>query len=309
MTEEKGYQEPLQLDMDFDEALERFIGVNTRDLLEPLLEGEASPFVKWAGGKRSIIDKLEENLPNEFGDYYEGFVGGGALFFHLFNLGCIEQAFLSDVNIDLMLAYKVIQQDLETLIEKLKQHKEKHDKEYYYRVRDKQHLQDPIEVAARFIYLNKTCYNGLYRVNKKGEFNVPIGTYKNPGIVQEDNLRLVNRALQFADLKYQSFEKIQPKENDFVYFDPPYHPVNGSSFTSYTKLDFSEDDQTKLRDFALELHKAGVLVMLSNSNTDFIQKLYKNPPFTVRIVHAPRNVNSKASGRDSVEEVLITTYG
>lgn len=304
--EEQGYEEPLQLDMDFDEALERLAGVNIREVEEQPEEGTASPFVKWAGGKRSIIDELAENIPQEFRNYYEPFVGGGALFFHLHEK--LSKAYLSDINLDLIMAYAVIKKNPKELIDLLKVHKQKHNDDYYYKVRKQHNLDDAIKIAARFLYLNKTCYNGLYRVNKKGEFNVPVGRYTNPNIVQEENIFLCNNALQKATVEYREYNSIRPKAGDFVYCDPPYHPVNGSSFTSYTKLDFSENDQAQLRDFALELHSKGVNVMLSNSNTPFIQDLYKKVPFTVRIVHAPRYVNCKPGGRDNVEEVLITTY-
>lgn len=270
-------------------------------------KSQASPFVKWVGGKRSIISELEKYLPESFGEYYEPFVGGGALFFQIHEK--LEKAHLSDLNLDLVLAYSVIKRDPQKLVELLQGHKDKHNSEYYYEVRSMHTLKDPVQRVARFLYLNKTCFNGLYRVNKKGEFNVPVGRYKNPGIVQEDNIRSCNAALQKADIRYESYREIVPSSGDFVYCDPPYHPVNSASFTSYTKLNFSESDQIGLRDFALGLHKQGVFVMLSNSNTEFIQDLYSNPIFTVRIVHAPRFVNCKPGGRDNVEEVLITTYG
>ena len=303
----QGRDPAFGLDMDFNEALERFAGADIRDLEETPIEGTATPFAKWAGGKRSIINELVDNLPSEFGDYYEPFVGGGALFFHLQSQ--LKKAYLSDINIDLIFAYAVIKKDPLALIEILRKHKEKHNPDYYYRVRKKHDLEDTIEVAARFLYMNKTCFNGLYRVNKSGEFNVPVGKYKNPNIVQEKNIPLCNQVLQKAEITYQKYTKIQPKSGDFVYFDPPYHPLNSTSFTSYTKFDFTEQNQIELRDFALSLHKKGVLVMLSNSNTEFIRDLYKGSPFSVRIVHAPRPVNCKASGRNNVEEVLITTYG
>ncbi len=283
----------FQLDMPFSEADEP-----TGD--------RASPFVKWAGGKRNIIDELKARLPDEFNHYYEPFVGGGALFFELYDQ--LPAAYLSDVNFDLILAYNVIKNDSDELIELLKKHAVKHSKDYYYKVRSQHELQGPVKIAARFLYLNRTCYNGLYRVNKKGEFNVPMGSYKNPNITQEDNIRACSSALQIATIEYRSFDKITPQSGDFVYFDPPYHPTDENNFTSYTSQDFTEKDQVSLRDFALYLHRQGVKVMLSNSNAKFINGLYKAKPFHVRIVHAPRLVNCKPNGRNNVEEVLITTY-
>jgi DNA adenine methylase len=170
-------------------------------------------------------------------------------------------------------------------------------------------LQTPVEIAARFLYLNKTCYNGLYRVNKKGQFNTPMGSYKNPDVVLEQNIGLCNEALRVANINYWQFDQIKPKEGDFTYFDPPYHPINVTNFTGYTKLDFTEQDQIRLRDFALKLHKAGVKVMLSNSSAQLIRQLYNDRPFIIRSVHAPRYINCKPNERNNVEELLITTYG
>jgi DNA adenine methylase len=245
-------------------------------------------------------------MPKSFCNYYEPFVGGGALFYEIH--GTIDKAYLSDKNLDLIITYQVVKNNVEELIKQLIVHSLKHDPDYYYKVRARHNLQDPIKIAARFLYLNKTCYNGLYRVNKKGEFNVPVGRYKNPNIIQESNLQLCSKALQKAKIEYRSYLSIDPKAGDFVYCDPPYHPINGSSFTSYTKGDFNDDDQIQLRDFAISLHNKGAKVMLSNSNTEFIRNLYKNKPFNVKIVNAPRFVNCKPGGRDNVEEVLITTY-
>lgn len=301
------YEEPLQLDMPFNEALARFVSVNTREIdEEPAPYGKAAPFVKWAGGKRSIIEELASRVPSQFSDYYEAFAGGGALFFHLRDR--LSRAFLSDVNFELVIAYNVIRQNPNELIAALKIHQTKHSEPYFYKVREQVDLQDPVAIAARFLYLNKTCYNGLYRVNKKGFFNVPMGSYKNPDVVQESNLKLCHDALQIAQINYWQFDQIKPKPNDFVYFDPPYHPVNGDNFTGYTKLDFTEQDQIRLRDFALELSKQGVKVMLSNSSARLTRKIYSGKSFIVRTVHAPRNINCKPNERNNVEELLITTY-
>ena len=301
----------LTLEMPFEEALERFVSVSPRqtdeiEINDFPISGQATPFVKWVGGKRGIIIELVTRLPQKFGDYYEPFVGGGALFFELNSR--LKAAFLSDCNFDLVVTYNVIKKDPQTLIERLEKHAAKHTEEYYYKVRSQHNLKDPVAIAARFIYLNKTCFNGLYRVNKKGEFNVPIGRYTNPGIVQRENILACSRALQKAKIEYREFDALRPKRGDFVYFDPPYHPTTDTSFTGYTKLDFSEKDQARLRDLALQLHQQGVYVMLSNSDTAFIRDIYNNTAFHITTVQAPRNVNCKPTQRGAVNEVLITNY-
>ncbi len=302
-------QQPLFLDG--DEAPERL--VNTKAMTAELDEADtlssvAAPFVKWVGGKRSLMDALMRRVPETFENYYEPFIGGGALFFELARRKRLSGVCLSDTNIDLVFAYKVIKKDPAALIEKLKTHAAKHGNEYYYKIRAKSGLEEAVDIAARFIYLNKTGYNGLYRVNSKGKFNVPIGRYKNPAIVQEDNLWACHRTLKNAEIRYGNFDAITPQRDDFVYFDPPYHPTDETSFTKYSKLDFTEQDQVRLRDFAVKLHKGGVRVMLSNSDTRFIKDLYKSSVFNIAVVQAPRFVNCKANKRNAVNEVLITNY-
>lgn len=265
----------------------------------------AKPFVKWVGGKRSILSEILPRMPKQINNYYEPFVGGGALFFEVYNMA--KSCYLSDMNIDLIVSYNVIKSNVEELIEKLKIHQKNHNEDYYYKMRSLQEISDPIENSARFIYLMKTCYNGLYRVNKKNEFNTPMGNYQNPTICDEPNLRAVSKALKHADIKYQDFTKINPKKGDFVYFDPPYHPTSQDSFTKYLSGGFSEKDQIRLRDFALELDKKGVNVMLSNSDADFICDIYKKS-FNITKISAPRVVNCKADKRQSVYETLITNY-
>ena len=265
---------------------------------------KANPFLKWAGGKRSIIEELKKRMPKKFGDYYEPFVGGGALFFEIQP----AKSHLSDANADLIITYRTIQKEPHKLITLLKEHQQNHNQEYYYKIRSQHMLSDDIERAARMIYLNKTCFNGLWRVNRKGEFNVPMGSYIKPGICQEENILACSTVLKHAKLEIKNYLTIKPKAGDFVYFDPPYHPVNETSFTAYSSSDFSEKDQAELAEFCKELHKKKVHVMISNSNTTFIRELYASPFFKTGIVNAPRPVNSKASGRSAVEEVLITNY-
>lgn len=293
--------------MPFDKALERLTKVNTKEIEIDLTgKNEASPFIKWAGGKRAIMDTLVRLLPTEFDDYYEPFAGGAALFYEIYPR--IDKAYISDSNLNLIMTYAVVKNDPETLITKLEEHARKDSSEYYYKIRSQHNLQDPIGIAARFIYLNKTCYNGLYRVNKKGEFNVPRGSNNNPDIIQRENILASSNALKEVDIKYLEFDRIKPEKNDFVYCDPPYHPTSANGFTKYTTLDFSEKDQERLRDFVLQLHKNGVKVMLSNSDAAFIRSLYIPSIWNVTIVEAPRMVNCKSEGRGSVNELVIRNY-
>ena len=192
------------------------------------------------------------------------------------------------------------------LIKLLSEHKANHCQDYYYTIRKDNNSNIPAEIAARFIYLNKTCFNGLHRVNNKGELNVPIGSYINPNILDEENIIACSNALKKAEIKYQDFRDITPKAKDFVYFDPPYQPIKQDSFTRYTKSDFTELDQIKLFKKCIELDRQGVYFLLSNSDSEFIKKLYRN--FTIDIVSAPRTINCKAGSRQGASEVLIKNF-
>ena len=281
---------------------------------EQSLKEKPKPFVKWVGGKRQLLIQFKlRNLypPEKFnlinGRYFEPFVGGGAVFFDLLP----EKAFLSDLNSELVITYNVIKNNIDELIKSFKKHK--YEKEYFLKIRakDPKKLSD-IEVASRFIYLNRTCFNGMYRVNSQGGFNVPFGKYSNPLICDEQNLRRVSKALKNVEIKCQDYKEVlkKAKKGDFVYFDPPYFPVSKTaSFTSYTKEAFLEKEQIELRDTFLELHDKGCFVMLSNSDTPFINKIYSGHK-GVRItkVEAGRAINSKASGRGKITEVLVTNY-
>ena len=262
------------------------------------------PFVKWVGGKRGVMNELLSRIPKQINHYYEPFVGGGALFFNIYNK--VNHSYLSDLNVDLIVAYNIIKSDLKELIEVLKIHHKNHNEEYYYHIRS-QNLNCPVDNTARFIYLMKTCYNGLYRVNNKNEFNTPMGRYVNPIICDEENLLVVSRSLTHATIQYNDFSRIEPQAGDFVYFDPPYHPTTEDSFIKYVSNGFSEKDQERLRDFAIELSKNGVNVMISNSDDNYIIDLYKKH-FKIEKILAPRVVNCKADKRQSVFEVLITNY-
>lgn len=279
-----------------------------------IIAEKPKPFVKWVGGKRQLLEqfKLMELYPPESfdpksGRYFEPFVGGGAVFFDLFP----ERAFLSDLNNELVITYNVIKNNVELLIKSLKKHQ--NTKEYFLNIRAKNvdKLTD-IEIASRFIYLNRTCFNGLYRVNSSGNFNVPFAGNKNPLICDEINLRKISKALKHVEIKKQDYKEVlkKAKKGDFIYFDPPYHPVSKtSSFTSYTKETFLEKEQIELRDTFIELTKRGCFVMLSNSDTPFINKIYSGfKGIRITKVKAGRAINSKASGRGKITEVLITNY-
>lgn len=266
---------------------------------------EPKPFIKWAGGKRQLLDALLDSSPNEFNHYYEPFVGGAALFFKLWHLGKITQAHLNDSNPDLVNVYLTIQCKVDELIEELRNEKYRNEMNSFYSIRASQ-PSDSIERAAKFIYLNKTAFNGLYRVNSKGGFNVPFGRYSNPTILNEQNLHAVSKALEDVSISCKDFQEVvrQAAPGDFVYFDPPYHPLNGTSkFTKYTSNDFSLEDQKRLRDTFTQLTNAGVYALLSNSDTETIHKLYSN--YHRSEVYANRAINCKADKRGKITELLI----
>ena len=250
-----------------------------------------------------MAGRIWEQAPDDFGDYYEPFVGGGSVFFAMPERS--GMVYLSDVNRELITAYRVIRDDVEELIAELQQHAHRHhaDQGYYLQVR----AQEPdtaLQIAARFIYLNKTCYNGLYRVNRAGKFNVPKGSYKNPRICDAEGLRQASAALAQAQVKVGTFETITPSGGDFVYCDPPYD----GTFTGYVPGGFGDVEQKRLRDTAVGWGRHGVRVMISNSDTELIRDLYSGPLFRVREVLAPRHINSDGEGRGSVVELLVTTY-
>jgi DNA adenine methylase len=273
------------------------------------------PVLKWAGGKRQLLHELNKYTPNinEITTYYEPFVGGGAL---LFNLQP-KKAVVNDVNADLINLYMVIKDNVEELIEDLKKHK--NEKDYFYEIRaldrtKKYKELSNIEKASRIIYLNKTCFNGLFRVNKAGEFNVPFGNYKNPNIVNEITLRAVSKYFNQAKIKFLNcdFEESLKgiRKGSFVYFDPPYDPVSdSSSFTGYTLDGFNKDDQRRLKKLCDRLNEKGIKFLLSNSATDFIIDLYsENKDFKIEIVNATRCINADAEKRGEINEVLIRNY-
>ena len=272
-----------------------------RTTREPIAPGRAKPFVKWAGGKRQLLAEIHQHVPRTYGTYHEPFVGGGAVFFSLSPPG---EVFLSDSNERLVRCYKGIKKDAKSVIEELKSYKRGRDFFEEMRQRDIDRASD-IEVAAWFIFLNKTGFNGLYRVNRKNRFNVPFGDGANRQLFDETNLLACQRALTNARIECQDFRQAakRARPGDFVYFDPPYIPLSAtSSFTSYTARGFTDADQRALRDLALDLKSRGVHVLVSNSSP--AAKLYGRPFSTTRVL-ATRQVNRNADGRGKIAELLI----
>lgn len=265
------------------------------------------PFVKWAGGKRQLIEILRSNAPKNYKSYFEPFIGGGALLFaKLPNKG-----FISDINPELVNAYTVIRDDVEGLIRSLKRHKNEESHFYAVRAKDLAKMSE-VQRASRFIFLNKTCFNGLYRENSKGQFNAPFGRYTNPNIADEKNLQAVSEYLNqsqitIAHQDYQATVR-KAKKGDFVYFDPPYYPMSATaSFTKYAKGDFNAQNQEELAEVYRNLANKGCHVMLSNSNTNFIKSLYKD--FNLVEIEATRFINCKAEKRGKgFVEVLVKNY-
>lgn len=268
------------------------------------------PFLKWAGGKRQLLPEIKKYIPMKINTYYEPFVGAGAVLFDVQP----RHAVINDINPDLTNAYQVIRDHVDDLIESLRNHINHQD--YFYQIRDLDRTDQyrelsNIEKASRIIYLNKTCFNGLFRVNSQGQFNVPFGKYKNPQIVNEIVLRAVSHYLSKNDVTifngdYESALATADK-GDFVYFDPPYDPISDtSSFTGYSLNGFNKEDQIRLRDVFAELDRRGCRVLLSNSATDFIKDLYRD--YSINLVSASRNINSVASGRGKIDEVLVRNY-
>jgi DNA adenine methylase len=300
----------------------------------------AKPFLKWVGGKRQLLDQFYNLYPlelklNKIKNYYEPFVGGGAVFFDVAQTYNIENAYLYDINEELILTYKVIQKDVIKLIEFLakyeqvyKKQSEKKQKEYYYELREgfnlnrfnidyEKYSENWIPRAAQIIFLNKTCFNGLFRFNSKGAFNSPQGKYQNPKILDEENLINVAKLLSIAIIKKADFKEIKKDistQNAFVYFDPPYRPISStSSFTSYSKFNFEDDEQLQLASLFYELDNKGLKLMLSNSdpkNTniedDFFDMIYSN--YKITRVDARRSINSNGKKRNSLKEIVVTNY-
>ena len=301
----------------------------------------AKPFLKWAGGKGQLLKKLEKRFPKELADgqitkYFEPFVGGGAVFFLIASRykHNLKHIYLNDYNSSLILVYKVIQSDVNRLIFELLNLGSMYSSmspdnrlEFYYNVRDeynnrlngknlKNCLKGCASIAAKIIFLNKTCFNGLYRENRKGQFNVPSGRYENPTILDEDNLRAVSKSLERVNIESTDFAAIKESvdSDSFVYFDPPYRPISKTAnFTSYSKFEFDENQQLRLADFFIILDKQGAKLMLSNSDPknvnsedNFFEETYQG--FRIDRVSATRMINCNASKRGSINELVITNY-
>lgn len=271
-----------------------------------------SPFLKWVGGKRQLMPTIVEHLPNNIQslNYIEPFIGGGAVLFHLQP----KKAIINDFNVELINTYEVIKNNVEELIIDLKKHE--NESAYFYNLRSLDRTAEfqnltLVQRASRIIYLNKTCFNGLYRVNNAGEFNAPFGRYKNPNIVNEPTLKAVSKYLNSNKITIQNgdYSKIldQADKNSFVYLDPPYHPLSESSnFTGYIQGGWGEKEQIDLKNACDKLNKKGVKFLLSNSSATFIKDLYKD--YNISIVKANRAINSNGADRGEIDEVLIKNY-
>lgn len=276
---------------------------------------EMTPVVKWAGGKHQLLDLLKSYMPAEYDTYYEPFIGGGALFLNI----APKKAVINDVNHELYTVYECLQDDelFMSMLNELDIHKKNHSEEYYYEIREmdqkkKFETLPTYKRAARTIYLNKACFNGLYRVNSNGYFNVPSGKKDKDKLVlySKDNICEVHNYLMKEQINLLCVDFVEAcrtaKKGDFIYFDPPYDIVTKQSFTAYSKSNFDRDDQVRLADLFKKLTQKGVKCMLSNHNTDFIRSLYAD--YNIHVVQAKRSINSKGDGRGPVEEVIITNY-
>lgn len=273
-----------------------------------------APVVKWVGGKRQLLPEIKKYSPKKYNTYFEPFVGGGAVLFELQP----KNAIVNDINKELINLYSVIQNNVDDLIEKLSDTESySNTSDCYYRVREldrepqKYNKMTGVDRAARILYLNKTCYNGLYRVNSMGEFNSPFGSYKNPNIINSITLKAVSKYFNESNIKFLNgdFEKTvkTAKKDDFVYFDPPYAPISKTSnFTGYNENGFGENEQIRLKELCDTLDKKGVKFLLSNSDCEFIRELYKD--YNIVTIKAKRTINSNANNRGAISEVLIRNY-
>jgi DNA adenine methylase len=277
---------------------------------------ELKPYLKWAGGKRQLLPEIKQHIPvpADGYTYYEPFVGAGAVFFALRP----EKALINDCNTQLILTYRAIKEDVEGLIKILHGHKDHHDEQYYYEIRNLDrdtatfNRLSGTEQAARLIYLNKTCYNGLYRVNSRGLFNVPYGNYKNPVVFDETLLQQISVYLNSNDITITNIDFEQAvstaDEQSCIYFDPPYHSPDKKNFTGYQPGGFGEDEQVRLRNVMLRMTDRGAKCLLSNSDTEFVRDLYRHKDFEIIPVQAKRIINSDAAGRGNVGEVLVNNW-
>ncbi len=269
------------------------------------------PFIKWVGGKRQLLPELLKRIPEGIDDYFEPFIGGGALLFNIKkeNFKTIN---INDYNKELVNLYLSVRDDVDLLISSLDKHQ--NNKEYFLTIRDldrnpKYEILNSVEKASRFIFLNKTCFNGLYRVNKKGFFNSPFGYYENPNICDSENLKECSKFLNGINITHGDFENIKPKLNhkSFIYFDPPYMPISETSnFLGYNANQFDLNSQMRLKEFCDYINSIGAKFMLSNSNSEIILELYKD--YKIELVDASRSINSNGEKRGKIKEVIITNY-
>jgi DNA adenine methylase len=274
------------------------------------------PYLKWAGGKRQLLTEIKKHLPRDISGYtyYEPFIGAGAVFFELRP----ERAVINDCNTELILTYKIIKESIEELITLLRQHKNKNSKDYYYQIRNLDrdtagfNRLTGVEKAARLIFLNKTCFNGLYRVNSQGLFNVPYGKHKNPAICEERVLRQISEYLNNngVTILNTDFEAalVSAGSDSFIYFDPPYHSPDKTNFTGYQAGGFGEEEQKRLRNVMITMTNRGAKCLLSNSDTGYIRELYDYDFFEIVSLRAKRLINSDSAGRGTVKEVLIKNW-
>ena len=278
----------------------------------PTAAAEAQPFLKWVGGKSQLLAQFDRFFPREIERYVEPFIGGGAVFFHLKARFPKMQASLRDDNAELINCYQAVRDNVKELMRRLDEHVRQFQTEgerYYYLVRSQHQLADPLERAARMIFLNKTCFNGLWRVNARGEFNVPIGSYKKISLYDRNNLLAASDSLRGVGLGVNDFRKTiaATGPEDFVYVDPPYFPLSATSnFTSYTRKDFGVEAQRELAALYADAARRGVRLMLSNSNTDLIEKLYRD--FQIHYVRARRAINCQGDKRGAISEILVLSY-
>ena len=272
------------------------------------------PILKWAGGKRQLLTELKEFVPVDDckkARYFEPFIGGGSLCFHLE----LPSIIINDLNPEIVNVYLQIYHKHLQLIEELKKHSQQHSEEYYYKVRELDRKKSysrlsAIKKAARIIYLNRTCYNGLYRVNSLGQFNVPIGKYENPDIVMEQRILALNAYFHQANVEFRNMDfaeaVVDAQAGDFIYFDPPYD-YDGNGFTSYVSEGFSHTDTQRLKEVADALVEKGCIVLISNNATQFVVSLFDDPKYSIKYVNANRSINSIGDNRKNAKEVLI--YG
>jgi DNA adenine methylase len=274
------------------------------------------PFLKWAGGKRQLLSEIKKYIPQDINNYtyYEPFVGAGALLFDLLP----QKAIINDFNTQLILTYNVIKQNVKKLIITLNNYRNMNNEKFFYEIRNIDRNSKEfdkltnIEKAARLIFLNKTCFNGLYRVNSQGFFNVPFGKYKNPTIYEENTLYQISNYFNINKITILNidFEKAitNADKKSFIYFDPPYHSPNKTNFTGYQAGGFDESEQERLFNVMIKMTNCGVKCLLSNSDTEYIRKLYNHKFFKIISVQAKRFINSNPNGRGNVNEVLIKNY-